>query len=321
MTPADPYALDCPCRCHGSARACNHAGGCGHLHRDIDRRRSACATCRRPTDAPVTLCATCVGVLRDDLLSVPELLDELFTARTGQDRLGRAGGWPANDDQPLGYRPAPLEATERLTIVLGYWAARYAAAFHAAETPPADDPSACARWLRDALGAIRFADSAGDLLDQVHVVVRIAWRVVDRPAPRCYAGPCDCGADLYGDPTAPRLRCGGCGATFATGDRRAWVLDALREHLATAAEIAAGVGELYGEQINRKRINQWHHRGRLTERGVTLGAADPLFRIGDVLELAAASAAVRQRPQSSPIRARHPAEPTNRRRGVSPSPR
>ena len=72
--------------------------------------------------------------------------------------------------------------------------------------------------------------------------------------------------------------------------RREWLLTALREHLATAAEIAMGVGELYGQRINRNTITQWYRRGRLFPHGVTRDAQHPLFRIGDVLELAEAAA-------------------------------
>lgn len=248
-----------------------------------------CGACRRTTTADgAYLCGTCTGTLGDKLDDVPELVDELATARSKQDRIGGNAGPRTSDEQPLGYRPAALEATDRLRLVLAWWTQRYAHELGRVGAPRADNPVGCAAWLASVLDEVRLRESAVDLLGQVRAVVGIAWRVVDRPAARAYAGPCeDCGNDLYGYAKAARLRCGVCGRSYLTADRRRWVLDALREHLATAAEIAAGIGELYGETINRKRINQWRSRGRLTEHGFTLDdRRDPLFRIGDVLDLA-----------------------------------
>jgi len=255
-----------------------------------------CLGCGTPTASDgAFLCGGCTGHLVADLESVPDLLVELDVARTKQDRIGRAGGGRGTPEPPLGYRPAAVQAYDRLDHTIRGLASLWANLLGLTPTVHHAHLADCAEWLADAAASIRLHADAGTTRDDVRYAVRVAWRAVDRPAERAYAGPCDeCGTDLYGNPRAKRLRCKECGTDYVTADRRAYVLNALREHLATAAEIAAGIGELYGQPINRKRINQWHSRGRLTDHGVTLdGDHDPLFRIGDVLDLAAEAGSTR----------------------------
>lgn len=311
--PANPDALTCPCECHGHGPGypCTIEGGCGHLHAQARAAELAsaghgpsCVGCGRPTGAGdgAYLCVTCTKHLRQDLEEVPELVAELDVTRTKQDRIGNRSGSRSNGrEQPLGYRPAALEAADVLHVTLAAWCRDVAIM---TDRPlldvPAEDPVACAAFLLRDTEAIRHAAGAGACLDEVRFAVRVGFRAIDRPAEKVYAGRCTCGTDLYGFLFRREIVCPGCEVTYRTEERRAEMLNALREHLATAAEIAAGIGELYGEPINRKRINQWHSRGRLVEHGVTLDSHDPLFRIGDVLDLAVATPTTR--PKEDPSR-------------------
>ena len=296
--PVDPYALTCPCACHGHGPGyrCTIEGGCGHLHRGpanlnpgLAGRDPICLGCGKPTAGDgANLCAMCTIHLRADLDAVDGLVVELEISRTKQDRIGGGTGNRRTADEPVGFRPAAMEAADVLTRTLTAWAADIAEQLRRPRyAVPTTDPVACAAWLIREIENIRRHPTAGACLDEIRFAVRVGYRTIDRPPEKVYAGPCvECRADLYGYPRAREVVCRNCGTPHSTADRRAEMLAALRDHLATAAEIAAGIGELYGETINRKRINQWHHRGRLVDHGVTLDTHDPLFRIGDVLDLA-----------------------------------
>lgn len=281
----DRYAMTCPCSCHGRGQygECDQPGGCGHLH---VAAATGCPACCRPT-ADNALCPSCTLQLARDLAQVPELAEELETTRTKQDRIGNPTDPRGGSHVPLGYRPTAAEVGAVLHQTLAVWARELAAATGAPLADgPAEHPVMLAAWLAENCEAARHLSLAGQLADEVSYAVRVTRRAIDRPVDRVYVGPCDeCSADLYALPHANTVECRECAATYGVVDRRAWLLASLREHLATAAEIAAGMGELYGQAVNRKTINVWHHRGRLVEHACTR-TGWPLFRIGDVLDLA-----------------------------------
>lgn len=284
----DRHAMTCPCTCHGRGPSApcdtEYPNGCGHLHAAATGRE--CPGCGSPT-ADAALCTRCTTALETDLAAVEELAAELETTRTKQDRIGHPdprGG----QHVPLGYRPTAAEVGAVLHETLSAWARELAAtAGLPPHAVPSTDTAVLAAWLAEKSQVIRGISWAGQAADEIRYAVRTTRRAIDCPPERVYAGPCDeCSADLYALGHAARVVCRHCGAAYLVDDRRGWLLAALREHLATAAEIAAGVGELYGQAVNRKTINVWHHRGRLADHGST-STGWPLFRIGDVLALAA----------------------------------
>jgi hypothetical protein len=284
------HAHHCPCSCHrGAGAPCDpeHPAGCGLAHAEAAARDArGCPGCARPT-ADAALCAACTTSLLADLALIPGLAAELEITRTKQDHIGDPST-RGSQNIPLGYRPMALEIADVLHITLTTWAREVAAA--AGSSPldvPARHPATLAVWLAEHAEHARHLAEAGHLAEEVGYAVRQARRAIDRPPDRAYVGPCDdCTADLYAHPRAEHTACQGCGAVYPVAARREWLLAALREHLATAGEIALGVGDLYGQPVTRKLINLWHHRKHLPERGSTRDGW-PLFRIGDVLDLAA----------------------------------
>lgn len=285
----DRHATLCPCSCHGRGAyaECDPAypSGCGHLHtRAAPPAGTGCPSCHRPV-ADNALCTTCTATLVTDLSQVSWLVRELETLAAKLDQIGDRGG-RRGAEIPLGFRPMAAEVGDVLRGTLAAWA-RHVAGEAGVPLVPAEDPARLAAWLYGWREAIRHLPAAGQLVDEIGYAVRTTRRAIDRPADRVYAGPCDeCEADLYAGRTSDTVKCHDCGALYPVAERRAWLLAGVREHLATAGEIAAGIGELYGEPINRKRINQWHTRGLLSDHGRTRREGAPLFRIGDVLELA-----------------------------------
>lgn len=300
----DRYALSCPCSCHGrgSYAECDPAymAGCGHLHTVRMPAQNghrapgrSCPGCGAGV-ADNALCGTCTERLCGDLGLVPLLARELEVIQAKQDRIGEKGP-RGSSEVPLGFRPMASEIADVLHMTLAVWARHVA---QAQGMPlldvPAEHPVPLAVWLSYWREPIRHLPVAGQLVDEIGYAVKCARRAIDKPGDRIYAGPCDqCGEDLYAGHRSDTVKCKGCGALYPIKDRRVWLLKGLREHLATAAEISQGIGELNGQAINRKTINQWHRRDRLKERGRTRDGW-PLFKIGDVLDLASKPAATRQ---------------------------
>lgn len=297
---ADRFALSCPCSCHGRGTyaECDPAypAGCGHLHGTRNAAQNGrrapgrgCPGCGAGV-ADGALCGTCTERLTGDLGFVPLLTRELEIIQAKLDRIGERGP-RGGSEVPLGFRPMASEVLDVLHTTLAVWAR------HVAQSQgvplydvPAEHPVGLAAWLARWREPIRHLDAVAQLVDEVGYAVKVARRAIDRPMDRVYAGPCDqCETDLYANPKSETVKCPTCGAEYPTGERRKWLLDGLREHLATAAEIAQGIGDLYGQPVNRKTINQWHRRDRLHEHGRTRDGW-PLFKIGDVLDLAGQSA-------------------------------
>lgn len=245
-----------------------------------------CQTCARPVADHARLCAVCTDALCYDLRAVAGVMDDLIITRSKQDAIAEKHARVSGTrDRPLGYRPAASEAADVLRMTLAYWARVIA---HARHTPtPGGTAVDLAMWLARHRETIRQHDGAGDLVGQIRYAIGNARQVVDRPPERIYAGLCSCRADLYAREGAQQVKCTECGIVYSVQDRRREMLDQIRDHLATASEIASGIGELHGQTINRKTINKWNSRDRLLVRGYS-AQGHPLFKIGDVLDLAVA---------------------------------
>ncbi len=102
-----------------------------------------------------------------------------------------------------------------------------------------------------------------------------------------------CGTDLYAMPGDTQVTCPACGARYDVAERRAWLLDAAEDRLATTTEIARAITTLAGQDLTTERLRQWAARGRLTVRARTPDDR-PLYRVGDVLSLLHADATRRK---------------------------
>ena len=254
--------------------------------------------CGAPTGDGTTLCRACTTRLAADLDQVTWLERELTTVLARQAVYGdRAGGRSA--EHPLPYDPRASEAAWVLRDTLTNVARALG------PQPPANRPESAgdatkpsgwadplgtgvsaariARSLAQRLDTIRRHPEAYLLADEVHAAVTQARRVIDRPPARVYVGHCPCHTDLYARPGAASVRCTGCGTTYDVAQRRAELLEAAHDRLATATEIARLLKAL-GLDVSASRIRGYAHRGRLTPRGRN-HEDDPLYRVGDVLDL------------------------------------
>jgi hypothetical protein len=241
-----------------------------------------CATlCGRPAPE-AELCRTCSDALCADLRTVGNrttdshgnpvrtLADELLVTLTRGNRTtnARVGGRSATT--PLPWHEAAGDTVRRLRSALGTWASR----LHLLYSPKLPDPTDPTGWfqpppdftadveslaawlLRHPTWMAQHPDAA-ELFIDITGVIGEAWRIIDRVPDRWYAGPCsvkDCAGQVFGDPGGPVGSCTACGNTYDMVQRRAFLLDAARDYVLTAAELSRALPVLLGITIGRKTI-------------------------------------------------------------------
>jgi hypothetical protein len=246
--------------------------------------------CGRPVQ-DATLCATCAHRLDDALAQICEhhgLGWDLDIAITRQAVMSDRNG-PRANTTPIPYDDRASVRARELHDTLGSWARLVVEETGA--VPPADTITAIAAWLRPRAGWLRHHPAGGEALDEIRDAVRAARRVVDRPADRLYAGPCQgCGTDLYARVEAVYVTCpnGMCETTYGVDELRVWLLKAVEDILATTAEISRALTSL-AVPVTPSAIRGYAHRGQLLRRGVNEGAS-PLYRLGDVMDCVARAA-------------------------------
>lgn len=253
-----------------------------------------CPVDGRPTN-DTTICRGCLDQLLAALRSVPALVEDLEVTLSRQARVGTRNG-PRGSETPLPFHSRASVDLETLRDGLGMWARSVAerrglvaAPWSAAET---------SRWMLLWPNDLATHPDAGELHGDVLAMVEAARRTVDLPPSLHFVGPCDeCGEDLYCSAGSSTVSCrtAECGATYDVAARRAWLLEAAVDQLRTAAELSRELPWIGGVVIDRKLINQWATRGRVTKYGPH--PRDPYgrtrFRLGEVLELARETAVER----------------------------
>lgn len=162
-------------------------------------------------------------------------------------------------------------------------------------TPPPREPGdplveavqflgAQVEWLRHQ----RFADEAVDELGYACWLLR---STVDRRPDRVYLGQCwaptdvgECQEDVYAPAGASYATCRMCGSTWDVHERRAWLLRAARDTLATATQLAYALSWFTGRRLAPATVRSWALRGRILAKGRDR-AGDPTYRVGDGEEL------------------------------------
>lgn len=267
------------------------------------------AGCGKTTPPGTVVCQECADKLVMQLLVVPGLALALEEAHRKALRFSTTSMVPhpsatEQEESPIPFDPRASAALALLVNTLTSWADLIAWSWGAHR--PLDTPSALARWLAYYVTWMRSWDRGPEAVERIGAAVRHAFRVVDRPADRLYAGPCtavlqpegggrvECGADLYALPRETVVRCELCGATYVLEDRRQWLLGKAEDMLLPAGELARAIDGL-GVDVTPELIRKWAERGRLTAHGTTRSGR-PVYRVGDVRDLVLATA-TRRAPQ------------------------
>ena len=285
---------------------------------------SECLICEHPvTDADV--CSDCARTCEVALGEVRWLLHELDLAITRQTaRSEHVGGVSASKPLPFAWDPSDLRWALENTITT--WA-RVVAEERPADLPEGRarrrpgaigpycrvcehescramwhwesvDTGLLAAWLTGHVEWLRHHPAGHEAVDEITAVVRRAKRAIDvRPA-RLYAGPCSiedgpkvCGHDLYANPTSAVVTCPACGRRYDVEQRKAWLMDSARDHLASASEASALCWRMLGDLVTTAMIRGYVRRGRLAQHSTRTenGRDVALYRIGDVIDAAQAA--------------------------------
>jgi len=278
---------------------------------------SRCDLCTRPTHDTATICTHCGITTPDDHLRsihdhLPAAIDRAY---------GHTSHPPTDGTRPPGKpesrMPINLTALSRLDATcerLNMWASLVTRHRTGGTWVPPYRWYA-ATWLRDHLEWMRHRADAAHFYEDLAAADRLIRGLANGRPERRYLGPCGaageidtsmatgpmggirqvhvgltCNGDVYtqvGDTTG---HCNTCGTRYPVAARRQWLDDVVRDHLFTASEISAAY------PIKRNTINQWAARGRLTAKGMRVRPRPdtPIYRLGDVLDLAAADAARRE---------------------------
>lgn len=270
-----------------------------------------CGNCDRPVQDGAAICLTCSTALAEALRGVPELLEHLHVTYSKQDRLGSSNGHRGKaSEAPLPVRPDIVHVIDALCNEMTTWA-RVLVDHHGWDVPtpprrrphnglrgvviPASSPSvdlACyaASWLAEHVAQLRRHPAALEAHRGLTAAIKGAESAMEKSEPQLFVGYCACDASIYALRGAKRTRCERCDTTITDlAERWDRALLVLRGYPATAADLASWISDLYAIPVDRKRVNDWHYRGTLRKVDDCPNTGDPRFRIGEVLDRAAAS--------------------------------
>jgi hypothetical protein len=117
-----------------------------------------------------------------------------------------------------------------------------------------------------------------------------------------------CEGDVYARDGSATGRCRTCGTQYQRAERQDWIDTLRRDWLYHASEIT----EAYPE-IKANTVSKWYSRGLLASHGEHNGG--PLFKVGEVLDLAAGDKARREEIRAERDRRRKTADPHAAGRG------
>lgn len=222
------------------------------------------------------------GKLRAEAASLPDLARDLDLAVTRQVRMTQpAGGSPR--DQRLPYNPAAAEIAYLLrTTVLSV----VDTIAHDQHDPTPDTWETIATYLAAVADRLTLTARGAEQIGELLYATAEARRVIDRPRPRRYAGPCPgCGLDLTAPPHAVETVCPACDTAVDIGEQIEQMHGLLlgmvlpRDHAVHAAQTITGV------TITRQDLHNWTRRGKLAT------APHPrhqvAYRVADLATLAA----------------------------------
>lgn len=260
---------------------------------------SECGVCGRPVPDNAVVCPRCAFALDAALADVcgyQGLAYDLQLAVTRQARIGTRSGGRATET-PVVYNERASETEQALKNTLGTWARLIADETGA--MLPVDDLARIAAWLRPRVGWLRHHEAGAEAYDQILDAVRDARHAVDRPAERLYAGPCDqCGQAMYARPAAAYVTCRTpeCeDLAYPVEDRRRWMVDQLEDLIGGASYVAAictGLGVKVAEStirmwVKRRKLRPLDYAPSLKGEGDPDGRPRPMYRVGDVIRVAA----------------------------------
>jgi hypothetical protein len=276
--------------------------------------RRYCATCFKPLDQDQHLyCTGCRADFRHNVEKIPELLRELNVTLSKQDRIGTTseGSRPKGHEKPLIYKHHASEARDKLVaggVVKWARLIRIAFPLELSVNMPNDPVQRLVAYVDRAAHHPWF----GDMAAEISRLVAMAESTIDLAQQRLEAGKCDeCGTRISGSIDSPTVTCPGCGVVYQIEERQQELFAAAQAHKVTAAQaevylgfflrltelrrsegLPSVLGPLADQPFSGSLVRQWARRerfrevGRYVQPGVTSPEGWPLYRFGDVIQVA-----------------------------------
>lgn len=248
---------------------------------------SRCVHCSTPTgDAEVFFCSRCSAQISRRLRAIAghvrDLENVVVTRQTSH--RGERIMVRTSQEFPLVYDvPASAAAAALHTAIRGLL--QYAQPGSLRYLGP-DESEHMARWLAEHTWALAMHHQAERIYAEVAGLHRAAVAAVDSPAVRVLLGPCAaCGGDVRAEETASSVVCDGCGVVLDVAEFKVSVRNRMRGGLATLPELEV----FFRGQVRKNLLQVWRNRGRITPVLTGFEGDEPLYRIGIVMDLVAAS--------------------------------
>jgi hypothetical protein len=250
-------------------------------------------SCGTPTRDDAYVCDGCLNSLTRVLAETPWLAGELETTIAGQRGVDYAamGGSPSSE-KPTPVNVPALEARRayRHALAMCVRFCEEEGVRHQAPTSrqPVDSLESMSRWLMWRVDGLAFNDMAYEFVRDITDAAKACKRTVDRKPERRYAGPCECGRDLYHKPGATEVKCRECERVYQVGELYAWMRQGVLGRLVTAREGSTLLGT-FDLPTSASTIDKWHARKRIVDHGEN-AQKRRLYLIDDLLDLAARNA-------------------------------
>lgn len=227
--------------------------------------------CGQPTRDNGYVCDDDLGNLARALGEVPWVVEQLevtLTKARGVDYTTLGGAASSEVALPLDVRA--FEASGALRAALVTWVRFCDEESVRHQSPkselPTDDLVAMSRWLLWRVDGLGLNDLGWDAVSEITRAIGRCRMVIDRPAEKRYAGPCECGRDLYAKPGARVTKCRSCEREYDVEEMRDWMRKATEGRLVTALEGSTLLGR-FDLPTAQKTIDKWHERKRVLDHG------------------------------------------------------
>ena len=243
--------------------------------------------CGKPTRDDAYVCEPCLDRLSRRLGEVPWLVAELDITLAKEHAAGPAGASSAETPLPLNYGAfdANIKLRHEMVMAVRFCDEEQIRHQSPSDGYPTDTLEAMSAWLLWRVDGLGLSDMGPEVIKGLLDALIAAKRVIDRPEERQYAGPCECGRDLYAKPGAKVTRCKACEKEYDVEEMRAWMRSGVAGMLVTAREGSTLLGR-FDMPTAQKTIDKWHERSRILDHGSN-PAGKRLYLIDDLIGLAA----------------------------------
>jgi len=242
------------------------------------------------------------------LVALPSWLEHLAETALGQTRMGEMARWFRPDHAPLRFNSKASDQLGYTRSILVEWV-RDLCETRGVPTPILDSTSEMALWLSRNASAIAADEGAAVCFKEVETATKDILRLIDRPEPRRFCGPCPtqldqehdaecrqqhphaCVTALMAKREAMEVTCPTCRTTHGIAELWAALLAEVDEWVFTRGELLWVLSWL-NERVAPRTLRDWLAKGRLLPTDYQLGK--PRYRLGDVRRLRA------EKPQGKP---------------------